>query len=66
MLANPEFTFHLKRSVRADLPAKAIPVRDKVRRRNILQHVRGPGPVLDRWVAGSPLVLVELQPDNGS
>ena len=33
MIANPDFTFHLKQSVQADIPAKATPVRDEAERR---------------------------------
>ncbi|HSF32205.1 MAG TPA: nitroreductase/quinone reductase family protein [Candidatus Tectomicrobia bacterium] len=63
LLAHPEFTFHLKRSVRADLPAKAIPVLDKARRRAILASIHqklGGNRDLEAWVEGSPLVDVEL------
>jgi deazaflavin-dependent oxidoreductase (nitroreductase family) len=33
LLAHPEFTFHLKRSAKADLPARAIPVEGDEKRR---------------------------------
>ena len=63
LLAHPEFTFHLKRSVRADLRARATPILDKVRRRGIIaaihQTLEGQRD-LDAWVEGSPLVAVEL------
>jgi deazaflavin-dependent oxidoreductase (nitroreductase family) len=63
MLANPHFTFHLKQSIQADLPARARPVLDEAERRQILAD-----PVMDWYqrqvnsledlVAGSPLVEV--------
>jgi deazaflavin-dependent oxidoreductase (nitroreductase family) len=64
MLANPDFTFHLKRSVQADLPARARPVLDQASRRDIIARIHqnlGRSRDLDAWVAGSPLVEVELQ-----
>ncbi len=41
MLANQEFTFHLKGSVRADLPARAIPITDPDKRREIISKFDG-------------------------
>ena len=63
LLAHPEFTFHLKRSVRADLPAKAAPILEKASRRAIIAAIHqklGGHRDLDAWVEGSPLVAVEL------
>ena len=63
LLAHPEFTFHLKQSVRADLPARATPILDQVRRRAILATIHqklGGQRDLAAWVEGSPLVEVEL------
>ncbi len=63
--ANPEFTFHLKRTTQADLAARATPIRDEGQRREIFRKIqdRYPGrrdvDVEDR-VQGSPLVRVEL------
>jgi deazaflavin-dependent oxidoreductase (nitroreductase family) len=63
LLANPHFTFHLKQSLQADLPARARPIVDETERRRILadpvmawyqSQVRS----LDELVAGSPLVEV--------
>ena len=63
LLAHPEFTFHLKHSVRADLPARATAVLDKAQRRKIMatihQKLSGKRD-LEAWVEGSPLVAVEL------
>jgi deazaflavin-dependent oxidoreductase (nitroreductase family) len=63
LLAHPEFTFHLKHSVRADLPARATPILDQARRRAIIAaiHRKLSGDRdLEAWVEGSPLVTVEL------
>jgi deazaflavin-dependent oxidoreductase (nitroreductase family) len=63
LVAHPEFTFHLKRSVRADLPARATPILDKARRRAILASIHqklGGQRDLEAWVEGSPLMVVEL------
>ena len=63
LVAHPEFTFHLKGSVQADLPARAIPVLDQAQRREIIagihQKLEGDRDV-EEWVANSPLVEVEL------
>src|SRR5574341_2350338 len=37
--ANPEFTFHLKQTVRADLPARATVIHDPAERRMIMQRI---------------------------
>ncbi|MBV7332856.1 nitroreductase family deazaflavin-dependent oxidoreductase [Chloroflexi bacterium TSY] len=63
MCTNPNFTFHLKESVQADLPARAIPILDQDERRSILSSIfikldRTIG--LEKWVANSPLVEVML------
>jgi deazaflavin-dependent oxidoreductase (nitroreductase family) len=62
---NPEFTFHLKGSVQADLPAIALPITDEAERREVIAGIlaelgRGYGS-LDDWVARSPLVEVEFR-----
>lgn len=64
LLAHPEFTFHLKESIQADLPARARPVVDEAERRVVLSGILrqlGRSPDLDAWVAGSPLVEVEFR-----
>jgi len=63
MLANPHFTFHLKQSIRADLPARARPVLAEAERRHILADpvmawYHGQVSSLEDLVAGSPLVEV--------
>lgn len=63
LLVHPEFTFHLKQSTKADLPARATPITDPVQRREIMAEiVRKVGHTqdLDKWVQGSPLVEVTL------
>ena len=59
MLANPDFTFHLKGSRKADLPAKAIRIIDPKDRRQIMSKFDGPRD-LDDWVARSPLIKVSF------
>jgi len=63
LVANPAFTFHLKQSLQADLPAQATPITDEAARRKILSQV------VVKWkresdievfVANSPLVEVQL------
>ena len=65
LLTSPEFTFHLKGSVHADLPAVARPITDEAERREVVRGIledlgRGTRNV-DDWVAGSPLVEVEFR-----
>ena len=63
MVAHPEFTFHLKKSVQADLPARARPIVDEGERREILSKLLpklGRASELETWVADSPLVEVAL------
>jgi deazaflavin-dependent oxidoreductase (nitroreductase family) len=64
LVANPEFTFHLKGSVQADLPARARPITDEAERREVVAGIldelgRGSGN-LDQWVASSPLAEVKF------
>jgi deazaflavin-dependent oxidoreductase (nitroreductase family) len=63
LLAHPEFTFHLKQSTTADLPARATPILDTASRRAIIagiHHTLGGARDLDAWVEGSPLIAVEF------
>jgi deazaflavin-dependent oxidoreductase (nitroreductase family) len=63
LVANPAFTFHLKQSATADLPARATPVTDPAARRAIFARLLptlGRADALDAWVAASPLVAVTL------
>jgi deazaflavin-dependent oxidoreductase (nitroreductase family) len=64
MVAHPEFTFHLKESVQADLPAIARAIVTEAERREILTKILqklGRLPDLETWVKDSPLVEVELK-----
>lgn len=65
MKANPAFTFHIKQSIRADLPARARSIEEAGERRAILPYilkkVGRDASVLEDWVAGSPLVEVYLE-----
>ncbi|MBS2537179.1 nitroreductase family deazaflavin-dependent oxidoreductase [Catenulispora sp. NF23] len=67
--ANPRFTVHLKHGVHADLPATAVPVDERTRRR-VITAVLDPqagadvpagvvrGQDFDDWFANSPLVEI--------
>jgi deazaflavin-dependent oxidoreductase (nitroreductase family) len=63
LLANPDFTFHLKGEVVADLPARASPITDAETRQAVFSRILQ---TLDRsddieaWMAGSPLVAVSF------
>lgn len=61
LVAHPDFTFHLKESAQADLPARATPITEPSQRRKILaaiiQKLDSPQD-LEAWVATSPLVEV--------
>lgn len=73
--AQPQFTFHLKHDVVADLPATATVIVDPAQRRRVLgvfveefNDRRGPdspwpAAVLDEWVAQSPLAKVTFADD---
>ena len=65
LLVNPEFTFHLKGSAQADLPAVARPITDEAERREVIAGIledlgRGYGD-LEEWVARSPLAEVDFR-----
>jgi len=63
LVANPDFTFHLKGSVTADLPAQATPITDPAARREIFETVVrsfSSAGDLDDWVARSPLMAVRF------
>ena len=62
MVANPAFTFHLKESEQADLPATAHPITDPAEREDVLSKIlkklgRADSELAD-WVERSPLVAV--------
>ena len=63
LLANPDFTFHLKQGVVVDLPAYATPITDRDERRAIFERILsdlGGGQDLEAWLAGSPLMAVSF------
>ena len=63
LVANPQFTFHLKQSTHADLPARAIPIRDEAARREVLSKIVAKWNQqdnLEAFVQSSPLVEVQL------
>ena len=64
LVANPEFTFHLKESVHAALPARAAPITNPEERRRVMsapetEWYRGQASMED-LVAGSPMVEVHF------
>jgi deazaflavin-dependent oxidoreductase (nitroreductase family) len=66
LVANPGFTFHLKESATADLPATARPITDPAEREKVLAALLAPlagftdkpGQQPADWVASAPLVEV--------
>ncbi len=62
LLANPQFTYHLKQSAHIDLPARATPIRDPHEKRLILSRILEKENALDQLdarVAGSWLFRVD-------
>lgn len=70
LLARPEFTFHLKESVEADLPAHAIPVVDEETRRWVFTREHPwidwylDGEPLESLIASAPMVEVSFDPSG--
>ena len=63
LLAQPDFTLHVKESATADLAARASAVTDEAKRREVLTAViaRLEGDQdIDAWMSGAPLVKVEF------
>jgi deazaflavin-dependent oxidoreductase (nitroreductase family) len=63
LLANPDFTFHLKQSIVADLPARATPITDPEERRAIFKLILsdlGGTEDPEAWLEGSPLAAVRF------
>ena len=60
LVANPQFTFHLKGAVKADLPARARAIVEPVERRAVMERVAGNWGRrdLDVMLERSPLVEV--------
>jgi deazaflavin-dependent oxidoreductase (nitroreductase family) len=61
--AHPDFTFHLKGKVRADLPATARIIDDEAERRAVLPHIARiwGRKDLEKMVEQSPLIEVTLE-----
>ncbi|TMC69567.1 MAG: DUF385 domain-containing protein [Chloroflexi bacterium] len=61
--ANPSFTFHLKRQVKADLPAKARIITEEAERRRLLAPIARSWnrKDLDKMVLTSPLIEVTFE-----
>lgn len=63
LLAHPTFTFHLKQSASADLPAQAKPISDPAERRRIFTAILNDlqqSDHFDGWLSGSPLIEVQF------
>lgn len=64
LVAHPDFIFHLKEQVTADLPARAKPITDLATRRAVFSHVldqrRSDSAELEKWLEASPLVEVSF------
>jgi deazaflavin-dependent oxidoreductase (nitroreductase family) len=61
--ADPEFTLHLKGGIAADVTAHARPIEDPAKRRDVLTRLLADSSYdLEGWIAGAPLVEVELRP----
>jgi deazaflavin-dependent oxidoreductase (nitroreductase family) len=63
LVANPQFTFHLKQSTQADIPATATPITDEAARRPVLTKVVekwNRQAELEAFIESSPLVEVKL------
>lgn len=67
MVASPEVTFHLKHTVKADIPARSRPITLKQERDKVLLailDILDGDQDLDDWIARSPLVEIKLDFDN--
>ena len=58
LLAHSGFTIHLKRALRADIPARAVPIVDREQRRAVFARIHPAD--ADTWTDGSPLVEVDF------
>lgn len=61
MVANPQFTFHLKGNVQADLDATAHPITDETSRRAWFEgYLAGSDRDVEQWITESPLIEVKF------
>ncbi|NIS79827.1 MAG: hypothetical protein GTO14_06385 [Anaerolineales bacterium] len=59
LVTNPEFTFHLKQRLQANIPARAIPITDETLRRKVLPGVFvkwGRKDDIESFIKDSPLI----------
>ena len=64
LVANPRFTFHVKQSAQADLPARATPITDEAARQQVLSTIVakwGQQAEIESYLQHSPLVQVQLE-----
>ncbi len=64
LLEHPDFTFHLKQSVHADLPARARPLTDPDERKRVLRDLLagiGRESAFDEWIDRSPIIEVQFR-----
>jgi len=64
LVANPQFTFHVKQSAQAELPARATPITDEAARKQVLSRIVakwGRQAELESFLQHSPLVQVHLE-----
>ncbi len=67
LLTNPDFTFHLKQSASADLPARAATITNPDIRRAIFSRILGDlggARDLEAWMAGSPLMAITIDEEK--
>ena len=68
LVANPQFTYHLKETIQADVPATARAITDEEERRSVLTRLKEASPFrqgqpmedVEEWVRGSCLIEVTL------
>lgn len=63
LVAHPQFTFHIKQSAQADIPATATPITDAATRNQVLPKIVakwGRQAEMDAFLQNSPLVQVQL------
>ncbi len=64
LVAHPRFVLHLKETAQADLPAGARAITESGERREVLERILpavGREDQLGEWLAGAPLVEVEIE-----
>jgi deazaflavin-dependent oxidoreductase (nitroreductase family) len=67
LMANPKLTVHLKQSLQADIPARAMPIIEEPSRRAVISRIlkkRDWEQALAAWVDSSSLVTVHLEVED--